>query len=181
MSRQVIANRTAAVPIRALNLTLQGVERHAGLPTRRTLIRWVKAALLADAELTLRFVDRREGRRLNHDFRRRDYATNVLTFDYQRAPRVVADIVICVPVVRAEAQSQGKSLRAHLAHLVIHGTLHAQGFDHRSPRDARRMERLETQLLAELGYRDPYSTTAAGTGPRGPLRPEAGANKAAQR
>ena len=126
-SHRGISKPAAAVPVRLLNLTLQGVERYADLPTRRTLIRWVRAALHADAELTLRFVDRREGRRLSHDFRGRDYATNVLTFDYQRVPRVVADIVICVPVVRAEAQSQGKTLRAHLAHLVIHGTLHAQG------------------------------------------------------
>jgi probable rRNA maturation factor len=138
-----------------LRLTVQGAEAFAALPARSTLRRWVLRALQTDATLTLRFVGAREGRRLNRDFRGRDYATNVLTFDYARAP-VEADIVLCLPVIAREARQQGKALRAHLAHLVIHGTLHAQGHDHETATDAARMERLETRLLARLGYPDPY-------------------------
>jgi probable rRNA maturation factor len=146
-----------------LNLTIQGLDtlrgRYAGLPVRSTLRRWVLRALQEDAELTLRLVGLAEARRLNRDFRGRDYATNVLTFDYAREP-VLADIVLCVPVIAREARQQKKSLRAHLAHLVIHGTLHAQGHDHERARDARRMEALEKALLADLGYADPYQACA---------------------
>ena len=116
--------------MRRLALAIQGADAFGDLPARSTLRRWIRAALEDDAKLTLRFVKTREGRRLNRDFRGKDDATNVLTFDYARRPGIEADIVICVPVVRREAQAQRKSLRAHLAHLVIHGTLHAQGFDH---------------------------------------------------
>jgi probable rRNA maturation factor len=126
------------------------------LPARATLRRWLLLALPGEAEIVLRFVGAREGRRLNRAFRRRDYATNVLTFDYG-AHSVRADIVICVPVVRAEARAQGKSFRAHLAHLVIHGALHAQGHDHVTPQQARAMEALERRLLARLGIADPYT------------------------
>jgi len=150
--------RRVNVPVR-LALTVQGLDavrgRYAGLPARSTLRRWVLRALHEDAEVTLRLVGLAEARRLNRDFRGRDYATNVLTFDYTRAP-VLADIVLCVPVIAREAHQQKKSLRAHLAHLVIHGTLHAQGHDHEHAADARRMETLETALLADLGYADPY-------------------------
>jgi probable rRNA maturation factor len=138
-----------------LRLTVQGRDAFAALPAVSTLRRWIGRALQSDAELTVRFVGTREGRRLNRDFRGRDYATNVLTFDYGRAP-VQADIVLCVPVLVREARDQGKALRAHLAHLVIHGTLHAQGFEHGRPPEAARMERLEARLLAGLGYPDPY-------------------------
>jgi probable rRNA maturation factor len=154
----VSAASRVSVP-RRLALTVQGLDaqrdRYAGLPARSTLRRWVLRALKDDAALTLRLVGLAEARRLNRDFRGRDYATNVLTFDYARAP-VLADIVLCVPVIAREARQQRKSLRAHLAHLVIHGTLHAQGHDHERSRDACRMEALETALLADLGYADPY-------------------------
>jgi probable rRNA maturation factor len=136
-------------------LTIQGRADFDGLPAPGTLRRWVRRALQSDAELTLRFVGAREGRQLNRDFRRRDYATNVLTFGYALAP-VQADIVLCVPVVVREARAQRKPLRAHFAHLVIHGVLHAQGHQHDNAADAARMERLETRLLAGLGYPDPY-------------------------
>jgi probable rRNA maturation factor len=116
----------------------------------------VHAALDKEAELTLRFVDAREGRRLNRDFRRQDHATNVLTFVYRSAPRIHADIVICVPIVRREARSQAKAFRDHLAHLLVHAVLHAQGHDHRTAGQARAMERRETALLAGLGIGDPY-------------------------
>lgn len=142
-----------------LRLAVQGAEKFADLPVRRTLRRWIVAALRSDAELTLRFVGAREGRQLNRAFRGRDCATNVLTFDYAQRPVVQADIVICVPVVRREARKQGKSLRAHLAHLVIHGTLHAQDYDHDQPSAARRMERREIGVLAAFRIGNPYIAT----------------------
>ena len=152
-----------AAPAR-LHLALVGAERHTGLPARSTLRRWVRLALapevrgprLRGAQLALAFVDARAGRRFNREFRARDYATNVLTFAYAGAPQLAADIVLCVPVVRREARAQGKSLRAHLAHLVIHGVLHAQGYDHERDAPARRMQALETRLLAQLRIADPY-------------------------
>jgi probable rRNA maturation factor len=142
--------------MKRLALSVQGADAFAALPARSTLRRWILAALERDAQLTLRFVSAREGRRLNRDFRGKDNATNVLTFDYARRPVIEADIVICVPVVRKEARAQRKSLRAHLAHLVIHGTLHAQGFDHLRTADACRMEKREVELLTRLHIADPY-------------------------
>ena len=141
----------------ALSLSIQGQGRFVGLPARSTLLRWVEAALESDAELTVRFVGAAEARRLNREFRGKDYATNVLTFDYQHAPVVVADIVLCVPVVRREAREQRKGFRDHLAHLVVHGVLHAQGHDHARARDAKRMEAREVRILAGLGIDDPYA------------------------
>lgn len=144
----------------ALSLSIQGHARFPGLPARRTVARWISAALQRDADLTLRFVDAREGRRLNRQFRKRDYATDVLTFAYAEAPVVTADIVVCVPVVRRAAREQGKTLRDHLAHLVVHGVLHAQEFTHEHAAEARRMERLELRILAGLGIADPYAAAA---------------------
>jgi probable rRNA maturation factor len=114
----------------------------------------------------VRFVGRREGRHLNAIYRRRDYATNVLTFVYDgddknvRLPTqpLTGDIVLCVPVLRTEATAQGKALIAHCAHLLIHGFLHLQGLDHQRRDEAARMERRETTLLAALGYPDPYAS-----------------------
>jgi probable rRNA maturation factor len=146
--------RARAAP--SLRLSVQNCARFRGLPARATLRRWLRLALAREAEIVLRFVGAREGRRLNRVFRKRDYATNVLTFDYAARP-VRADIVICVPVVRTEARAQGKAFRAHLAHLVIHGALHAQGHDHVTPQQARAMEALERRLLARLGIADPYA------------------------
>jgi probable rRNA maturation factor len=142
-----------------LTLDLQGAENFTGLPVRRTLRRWIAAALQRDAVLTLRFVGTREGRRLNRDFRGKDHATNVLTFDYAQRPIVQADIVICVPVLEREARRQRKTLRAHLAHLVIHGALHAQDYEHDNDAAARRMERREIELLAAFRIRNPYVET----------------------
>jgi probable rRNA maturation factor len=144
-----------------LALSVQGASRFRGLPARATLKRWVLLALDgadADAaEIVLRFVDAREGRRLNRGYRSRDDATNVLTFDYAPPPQLVADIVLCVPVIRREARAQGKRLRDHLAHLVMHGVLHALGLDHQRAPEARRMEAREAALLARLGVPNPYS------------------------
>lgn len=140
----------------SLRLSVQNRARFRGLPVRATLRRWLRPALTRDAEIVLRFVGAREGRRLNRVFRKRDYATDVLTFVYGDRP-VRADIVICVPVVRTAARAQGKTLRQHLAHLVIHGALHAQGHDHVTAAQARAMQALERRLLAGLGIADPYA------------------------
>ncbi len=117
----------------------------------------MQAALDRPAEVTLRFVGEREGRMLNHRYRGRDYATNVLTFVYDDVASLAGDIVLCAPVVRREARAQHKTLTAHYAHLVIHGMLHLQGYDHERDDDAARMEARERVLLARLRYRDPYA------------------------
>ncbi len=128
----------------------------AALP-RYKVARWIRHALENDAEVTVRIVDADEGRRLNRDYRRKDYATNVLTFDYAQQPVVSADLVLCAPVVAQEARDNGKSLQAHYAHLLVHGTLHAQGWEHEtSEREALKMEACETLILAGLGFNDPY-------------------------
>ncbi len=139
-----------------LALTVQGHGRFVGLPARSTLARWVAAALERDAEITLRFVDAREGRRLNRDFRSRDYATDVLTFAYARTSVVRADVVICPVIAWRGARESHRPQRAHLAHLVIHGVLHGQGFDHVSAKAAKAMESREVAILAGLGFGDPY-------------------------
>ncbi|HOX89685.1 MAG TPA: rRNA maturation RNase YbeY [Burkholderiaceae bacterium] len=140
-----------------LALSLQGATDFDALPVRATLRRWVARALERDAELTLRFVAEAEARALNRAYRRKSYAPDVLTFDYAHAPVVQADIVICVPVAAREAAVQDKPWRQHLAHLVVHGVLHAQGYDHESDRDAARMEAREVAILASLRVPDPYS------------------------
>lgn len=139
-----------------LELAIQGRGDFEGLPARATLARWVGSALERGGEITLRFVGAAEARRLNRDYRGRDYATNVLTFDYAQAPVVRADIVLCVPVVRREAREQRKPFRAHLAHLVVHGVLHAQGHEHDRAADARAMEAREIEILGKLRIGDPY-------------------------
>jgi probable rRNA maturation factor len=159
MKRQSATGRGADARLR---LSVQGRERFAGLPAAATLRRWVRLALQGAprAEITLRFVDSREGRRLNREFRRRDYATNVLTFDYAELRHLTADLVFCVPVIAREARDQNKSLRAHLAHLTLHGVLHACGFDHRRSDERRRMETREIQLLKALRIGNPYVLAA---------------------
>jgi len=145
-----------ARPALTLSLQFADASHRAQLP-RHKVARWIRAALDAPAEITVRIVGAEEGQALNRDFRAKDYATNVLTFDYAREPAVVADLVLCAPVVAREACEQGLTLEAHYAHLLVHGTLHAQGFDHERPRDARVMEARETQVLAGLGFADPYA------------------------
>jgi len=132
-------------------------EHRAQLP-RAALLRWVKTTLFADAELTLRFVDTEEGRTLNRTYRGRDYATNVLTFAYAQdeTDPVSGDIVLCCPVVEQEAGEQNKPLIAHYAHLIVHGVLHAQGYDHEDEDDAQEMEAIEIELLDRLGFPNPY-------------------------
>jgi probable rRNA maturation factor len=140
-----------------LALSLQQPDgRHRALLARHRVARWIRAALDAPGEITVRIVDEAEGRALNRDFRGRDYATNVLTFDYQRAPTVVADLVLCAPVVAREARQARRPIKAHYVHLLVHGTLHAQGWDHERAADAKRMQAREQAVLAALGYPDPY-------------------------
>ena len=125
--------------------------------TRRRIARWIRAALLAPAEIGVRFVDADEGLQLNRDYRGQDHATNVLTFGYATAPNVAADLVLCVPVLEREAAQAGIGIEAHCAHLLVHGTLHAQGYDHEADAPAREMEARESALLRSLGYADPYA------------------------
>lgn len=146
----------------ALDLSLQfgdfaQLAAHRAALPRAAVQRWITRALLRDAEMTVRVVGEAEARALNRDYRGKDYATNVLTFDYTQAPMVTADLVLCGPVVAREAAVQGKSLQAHYAHLLVHASLHAQGYDHESnERDALEMEALEVLLLGSLGFDNPY-------------------------
>ncbi len=126
------------------------------LPDRGRVRRWVQAALERDAQITVRFVDEEEGRILNRDYRGKDYATNVLSFVYATDP-VEGDLVICAPVTAREAEEQGIGFEAHCAHLVVHGVLHLQGYDHITDDEARVMEGRESAIVTKLGYPDPYT------------------------
>ena len=144
-----------------LSLSLQfgkltDVALHRTALPRHTVTRWLRAALQSDAELTVRIVDTAEGRALNRDYRHKDYATNVLTFDYAQEPVVSADLVLCAPVVDQESREQHKTLEEHYAHLLIHGALHAQGWDHELDEDAQVMELRESEIMARLGFANPY-------------------------
>lgn len=148
--------------LNSLSLSLQfgkfpdAALHRAALP-RHSVARWIRHALQSDAEITVRIVGAEEGQALNRDYRAKDYATNVLTFDYTQAPYVTADLVLCAPVVAKEAQDNQKTLQAHYAHLLVHGTLHAQGYDHETgEQDAEEMEALEIEILAGLGFDNPY-------------------------
>ena len=140
-----------------LALAVQYAVARTGLPSAASLWRWASVALERDVAATLRFVGLAEGRTLNSAYRGKDYATNVLTFVYDDAVPLAGDIVLCAPVLRREARAGGRTLRAHCAHLVVHGMLHLQGHDHATPREAARMEARETALLAALGFADPYA------------------------
>lgn len=145
----------------ALQLSVQfarGLQPHPRevLPRHR-MLRWLKAALEQDAEITVRIVDQEEGRALNQSYRGKDYATNVLTFAYDTEPVIQADLVLCAPVVAQEAKELGKTLEAHYAHLLIHGVLHAQGYDHEHDEaEAIVMEKREIAVLQTLGFANPY-------------------------
>ncbi|MEX8498213.1 MAG: rRNA maturation RNase YbeY [Leptothrix ochracea] len=147
-----------------LSLSLQFADpRHRALLPRHKVMRWIRHALeAAPAEMTVRVVDAPEAQQLNHAFRAKDYATNVLTFDYAQEPMVLADLVLCAPVVEAEALAAGKRIEDHYAHLLIHGTLHAQGWDHLEDEEAEAMEAREREVMAGLGLPDPYAEAADG-------------------
>ncbi len=148
---------TATSQIPRLSLTVQSTVDTADVPKRPTLRRWVLATLERDAKVTLRFVGGREGRALNARYRGGDRATNVLTFVYDDGVSLAGDIVLCAPAIAKEARAQHKTLRAHYAHLVIHGVLHLQGYDHERDDDAALMEAREATLLRDLGYGNPYA------------------------
>ncbi|WP_374255688.1 rRNA maturation RNase YbeY [Aquabacterium sp.] len=141
-----------------LTLSLQFADkRHRDQLPRHKVARWLKAALESDAELAVRIVDAEEGQALNRDYRQKDYATNVLTFDYAHEPVVMADLILCAPVVEREAKEQNKDLVAHYAHMLVHGALHAQGWDHIEEDEAQAMEQREREIMAKLGFADPYA------------------------
>ena len=140
-----------------LNLSVQYACNRKCLPLRADFVRWARAALVGGGEVTIRLVDTEEGQALNKEYRGKDYATNVLSFPYDSEPVIVGDLVICPDVVAREAAEQNKPLVAHYAHLVVHGMLHLQGWDHDNDDDAEAMENEEKEILAAMGYPDPYA------------------------
>lgn len=151
----------AAAHLPSLELAVQYATRSTPLPTRAQVRRWMREALASNALITLRIVDDAEGRQLNRQYRRKDYATNVLTFVYDAAEPndIFGDIVLCAATVKREAKEQKKSPLAHYAHLIVHGVLHLQGYDHERSREAKVMEGLETFILRRLGFADPYAVS----------------------
>ena len=146
-------------------MVVQYAAPRAGLPGRASIQRWANAAADGRTSITVRFVGTAEGRALNRAYRGQDHATNVLTFPYPEAGRDIkgatrggkaGDIVLCAPVIAREARAQGKPLRAHFAHLLVHGLLHLRGHDHVRRDKARAMEALEIEILRRLGFADPY-------------------------
>ena len=140
-----------------LNLSVQYACNREGLPLRANFVRWARAALVGGGQITIRLVDADEGQSLNNEYRGKDYATNVLSFPYDTEPVVMGDLVICPAVVAKEAAEQNKPLAAHYAHLTVHGMLHLQGWDHENDEEAQEMEDEEREILAALGYPDPYA------------------------
>jgi probable rRNA maturation factor len=143
-------------PELSLSLQFADASHRAELP-RHKVARWIRAALERPGEITVRIVGADEGQALNRDYRAKDYATNVLTFDYAHEPVVSADLVLCAPVIAREAAELGITRQAHYAHMLVHGTLHAQGFDHEDDEEARAMEARETEVMRGLGLADPYA------------------------
>ena len=142
-----------------IQLSMQIASELANLPTKAQFKKWAKAALRVDTEVTIRIVDAQEALALNSTYRGKDYATNVLTFPLTEMPHLMGDIIICAPVVVAEAAAQNKSLEAHFSHLTVHGVLHLHGYDHETEPQAELMESLEITILQKLGYANPYLIT----------------------
>ena len=142
-----------------LRLNFQNASQAFNIPSKSLFKKWSKAALRVDTEVTVRIVDEAEGRALNNGYRGKDYATNVLTFPLAEEPHLIGDIVLCAPVVEAEAKAQNKSIEAHYAHLTVHGTLHLHGYDHQIEEQACLMESIEVTTLLKLGYPNPYLIT----------------------
>lgn len=139
------------------NIARQTAQWPLSRPRIRRLLGASLGAQAEGAEITIRVVDTREGRSLNRDYRKKDYATNVLTFDYEHHPVVIADLVLCLPILVREARSQKKTLAAHFAHMLVHGMLHAQGFDHLNDQEAEEMESMERRIMRRFRLPDPYS------------------------
>jgi len=155
--RRVSTSNDMAPPRPPLTLSLQFSDpADRALLPRHKVARWIRAALEAPGEITVRIVGADEGQALNRDYRAKDYATNVLTFDYGVDPVVSADLVLCAPVLQRESRELNIPLEAHYAHMLVHGTLHAQGHDHEADAEARAMEARETALMLALGFDDPY-------------------------
>lgn len=140
----------------SLNLSVQYAAKPADAPLRSLFRTWASAALEGDAAVTIRIVGEEEGASLNHDYRGKNYATNVLTFVYEQFPFCQGDLVLCAPVLSREALEQGKNVESHYAHMVVHGMLHLQGYDHENEADALAMEAVEAHIMKRLGYTDPY-------------------------
>jgi probable rRNA maturation factor len=133
-------------------------EKVLTIASQAAIKKWVKAAIGLNGLITLRFVNAAEGKKLNFAFRNKDYATNVLTFPYELSKKTLtADIIFCLPVIQKEASEQSKAPKAHLAHLIIHGCLHAQGLDHENAKEAKKMEGKEIAILSSLGFTNPYA------------------------
>lgn len=156
MSNATVRKTERSVKRPRLRLTVQRAVRAPGSPLRPAIVHGIRCALERDAEITLRFVGESEGLALNLAYRHQDHATNVLSFPYETEPVVLGDLVICAPVVEREAREQNKPLLAHYVHLMVHGVLHLQGYDHLTDQEAQHMEQLETRILAGLGFPDPY-------------------------
>ncbi len=160
-----MSKRMPSLPKSKLMIELQyaspAIEAVVATQASASLIKkWVKASSTPNGQLTLRFVNMAEGKKLNLAFRKKDAATNVLTFPYELTKsNVHADIIFCLPVLQKEAKVQGKTLKAHLAHLIVHGCLHAQAYDHETKKDAEKMEASEVQILKKLGFSNPYLDT----------------------
>lgn len=155
-----MSNSTSTIE---LALDLQIAIEGATLPSEENFELWVKTALrntMTEAELTIRIVDEAESKQLNGDYRGKDKPTNVLSFPFEAPAEIeiplLGDLVICAPVVELEAKQQNKSSQAHWAHMVVHGCLHLLGYDHIDDEEAEEMESLETQLIENLGYNNPY-------------------------
>lgn len=147
------------LPMPQCHITVQIASQAKDLPTTAMFKKWVRKAARIDTELTIRIVDAEEGRELNHTYRGKDYATNVLTFPIAEEPHLMGDIVICAPVVVDEARQQGKILESHYAHMTVHGVLHLHGYDHEIDEQASLMESIEVTVLHDLGYANPYRMT----------------------
>lgn len=139
-----------------LILNIQYASDHAPLPLQSQFRKWAKATLRIDTEVTIRIVGKQEGCQLNKIYRGKDYPTNVLTFPMAEEPHLMGDIILCAPVIEAEAKAQNKSIEAHYAHLTVHGILHLHGYDHETDAQAELMEGLETAIITKLGYASPY-------------------------
>jgi probable rRNA maturation factor len=142
-----------------LSLGVQFAAKSVASPSRQQVRAWLRVAQEFPAEVTVRFVDAEEGRQLNFDYRGKDYATNVLSFPYESSPVCMGDLVLCVPVVEREALEQTKPIESHYAHMMVHGMLHLQAYNHENELDAVAMEAVETHIMRKLGYTDPYEVT----------------------